>query len=57
MLDTVLNISLLILILGTSAWATNAYARGMYNRCDGCGTLNAKRRAQCRICGAEITAP
>ena len=57
MLDTVLNIGLLVLILGTSAWATNAYARAMYNRCDGCGTLNAKRRAQCRICGAEITTP
>ncbi len=55
MLDNLLNVGLVILILGTSAWATNAYARAMYNRCSGCGTLNAKRRTQCRECGAEIT--
>ena len=57
MSDILLNIGLLILILGTSAWATNAYARGMYNRCSGCGTLNAKRRSLCRECGTEITTP
>ncbi len=57
MLDSLMNIGLLLLILGTSAWATNAYARGMYNRCGGCGSLNAKRRTHCRECGSEISIP
>ncbi len=54
MLDTVLNIGLLVVILGSSAWATHAYANAMYNRCHACGSLNAKRRSHCRDCGVEI---
>lgn len=55
MLELMSNIGLLILILGSSAWITNAYGRGMYNKCDNCGTLNAKRRRQCRKCGTSMT--
>ncbi len=51
MLDFFLNAGLLVLILGSSAWATKAYAGAMYNRCPECETLNAKRRPACRTCG------
>jgi uncharacterized OB-fold protein len=37
-----------------SAIITNWFARTMYNRCESCGTLNAKRRSQCRACEQEI---
>jgi hypothetical protein len=52
--DTLLSILVLVVILGASAVVTNWFARTMYRRCDACGTLNAKRRANCRNCGAEI---
>jgi rRNA maturation endonuclease Nob1 len=53
--DTLLSLFVLVAILGVSALLTNWFARTMYNRCAACGTLNAKRRANCRSCGAEIT--
>jgi hypothetical protein len=53
-LEILLTIAVLGGILVISAVITNAYARAMYNRCKECGTLNAKRRAQCRQCSAEI---
>jgi hypothetical protein len=52
--DTLLSIVVLIAILGASALITQWFARNMYNRCAGCGTLNAKRRANCRECGRPI---
>jgi len=52
--DTLLSILVLIVILAASALVTNWFARAMYRRCTACGTLNAKRRAQCRSCQAEI---
>jgi hypothetical protein len=52
--DTLLSILVLVGILGVSAFITHWFARTMYNRCGSCGTLNAKRRAQCRSCGKEI---
>ena len=52
--DTLLNIAVLVGILLASALLTNLFARAMYNRCAGCGTLNAKRRAQCRACNREL---
>ncbi|MBI4618251.1 MAG: hypothetical protein HY720_31925 [Planctomycetes bacterium] len=43
------------LVAGTilvAAWfATSWYARAMYRVCQGCGTMNAKRRGDCRNCG------
>ena len=54
MSDTLLSIAVLIGILLASALITSWFARTMYNRCAGCGTLNAKRRAQCRACGREL---
>jgi uncharacterized OB-fold protein len=42
-------------ILILSAVITNLFARKMYNRCVKCGTLNAKRRANCRACNIEIS--
>ena len=56
MLDFLLNAGLIVLILGSSAWATKAYASAMYNRCPDCETLNAKRRPACRTCGHAFTA-
>jgi hypothetical protein len=56
MLDFLINAGLLVLILGTSALATKAYASAMYNHCPDCATLNAKRRPACRTCGHPFTA-
>jgi hypothetical protein len=52
--DTLLSLLVLVAILGVSALLTNWFARTMYNRCAACGTLNARRRANCRSCGAEM---
>ena len=46
MLDFMINAGLIVLILGTSALATKAYAGAMYNRCPECATLNAKSGAK-----------
>lgn len=54
MIQTLLGFALLAAILVVSAIITNWFARNMYNRCENCGTLNAKRRAQCRACEHEI---
>ncbi len=54
MKDILLNILVLAGILGVSALFTNWFARKMYNRCAICGILNAKRRSNCRGCGAAI---
>jgi hypothetical protein len=53
--DTLLSLLVIAVILGASALITNWFARTMYNRCAACGTLNARRRAHCRSCGAEIS--
>jgi hypothetical protein len=52
--DTLLSILVLVGILALSAIITNWFARTMYNRCANCGTLNAKRRAQCRSCHSAL---
>jgi hypothetical protein len=52
--DTLVSLLVLAGILVVSAVITSWFARTMYNRCAACGTLNAKRRANCRSCGAEI---
>lgn len=54
MWDFVLNAGLLIVIVGSSAWLTNAYTRRAYYRCAKCRNLNAKRRTHCRICGEPL---
>lgn len=50
MWETLLSVALAVGILVLSAILTNLYARGMYNRCPACGSLNAKRRTHCRVC-------
>jgi len=52
--EMVWNICLLILILGGSALVTQWFAHNMYNRCQKCGSLNAKRRSSCRVCRKPI---
>ena len=54
MKDTLLNVIVVVAILGGSALITNVFARAMYIRCEGCGTLNAKRREQCRSCQVDL---
>jgi hypothetical protein len=49
--ETILGLGLAALILGASWWVTDRFARAMYRRCAGCGTLNARRREACRECG------
>jgi hypothetical protein len=47
----VLDACVVLIILGISAVLTQVFARTMYNRCESCNTLNARRRSQCRRCG------
>ncbi|HEX8710035.1 MAG TPA: hypothetical protein VF723_17470 [Pyrinomonadaceae bacterium] len=54
MKDTLLGIAVMGGILIASALITNWFARTMYNRCAGCGTLNARRRSHCRSCSSEL---
>ena len=54
MRNTLLSIAVLVAILVASAVVTNWFARTMYNRCGSCGTLNAKRRTNCRSCNVEL---
>ncbi|HEV7858877.1 MAG TPA: hypothetical protein VGO91_09635 [Pyrinomonadaceae bacterium] len=54
MRDTLLSAVVFVSILLLSALVTNWFARTMYNRCANCGTLNAKRRAQCRSCHSPL---
>ncbi len=50
MVESVLSAVLLAAILVASWFLTDRFARWMYRRCEQCGTLNAKRRLQCRNC-------
>jgi rRNA maturation endonuclease Nob1 len=52
--DTLLSLAVLVGILGMSALFTQWFARTMYNRCDACKTLNARRRDACRSCGDPL---
>ncbi|MBI3933663.1 MAG: hypothetical protein HY316_03165 [Acidobacteria bacterium] len=54
MMDTLLNVLVLVGILGASAVFTEWFTRKMYYRCRGCLTLNAKRRTHCRQCGEPL---
>jgi hypothetical protein len=54
MKDVLLNVVMMVAILGLSAVITQLFARAMYIRCAGCGTLNAKRRTNCRTCQALL---
>jgi len=51
-----LNAAVLIVILGGSAFITSWFARTMYVRCTTCGTLNARRRTECRSCSTTLWA-
>ena len=53
-METVLSLALLAAILVVCALLTNWFANAMYRRCPACGTLNARRRTQCRQCGAAF---
>jgi len=52
--NLLLNLAVLVAILGLSAIITGWFARTMYIRCETCGTLNARRRTQCRSCQKEL---
>ncbi|HVG21469.1 MAG TPA: hypothetical protein VNI02_20685 [Blastocatellia bacterium] len=54
LLDTLLTIAVLGGILVLSAVLTNLFTRKMYFKCAECGSLNAKRRTHCRVCGHEL---
>lgn len=55
--STLVSIALVVAILGGSAIITHLFARAMYLTCARCGTLNARRRVQCRSCGWELRRP
>ena len=48
------NAAVLIGILGVSAFITSWFTRTMYIRCVACGTLNARRRTECRSCKTDL---
>jgi hypothetical protein len=52
--ETLLNIGIAIAILGGSYAIMHFFARAMYVRCESCMTLNARRRSNCRACGARL---
>jgi len=52
--DIIITILVIGGILIVPALLTNAFTRAMYYRCDGCRSLNAKRRSLCRVCGAQL---
>jgi hypothetical protein len=54
MREKLLSIALVVGILGFSAIVTQWFARTMYMTCAACHTLNARRRSQCRTCGANL---
>ncbi|MND02296.1 hypothetical protein D3C83_216270 [compost metagenome] len=54
MTDLLLNIALAAFVLGSGVVATQIYVRLAYFKCAGCGSLNAKRRSECRICGHAL---
>jgi hypothetical protein len=54
MKDILLNVIVLVAILGVSAVITQVFARAMYIRCVDCGTLNARRRTNCRNCQSAL---
>lgn len=56
MKETLLNLLVLVGILLASAVVTNWFARTMYRRCAACGTLNARRRTNCRACQQQLKA-
>ena len=49
-----MNAAVLIGILGGSAFITAWFTRTMYIRCEVCGTLNARRRKECRTCNTTL---
>lgn len=53
-MELAINIALFAAILGASWSLTNWFARRMYIVCRACGTLNARRRAMCRVCGKAL---
>lgn len=54
MRDTLLAVLLVGGILVVSLIFTQLFARAMYLHCRSCGTLNARRRVQCRECGEVL---
>jgi uncharacterized OB-fold protein len=52
--DFLLNVAVFVGILAVSAFITSWFARTMYVRCLACGTLNARRRSECRSCQTKL---
>ncbi len=50
MIESIFSVILMAGILIASWFITSQFARWMYRRCQRCGTLNAKRRLECRNC-------
>jgi rRNA maturation endonuclease Nob1 len=56
MTDALLTIAVVVAVLVLPLIITNLFVRKMYYRCSGCGSLNAKRRINCRVCGDDLIA-
>ena len=49
-----MNIALVVVIAGSGAVFTQVYCKLAYYTCANCKSLNAKRRSECRNCGASL---
>ncbi len=54
MQDILLNVALVVIIAGSGAVFTQIYCKLAYFTCADCKSLNAKRRSECRNCGAPL---
>jgi hypothetical protein len=54
MWDILMNIALVVVIAGSGAVFTQVYCKLAYYTCANCKSLNAKRRSECRNCGASL---
>lgn len=55
MIESIFSVILTAGILIASWFITSQFARWMYRRCQKCGTLNAKRRLECRNCSSLLS--
>ena len=54
LIDALITIAVVGAVLLLPLLITNLFVRKMYYRCGSCGSLNAKRRINCRVCGEQL---
>lgn len=54
MQDILWNVALVVFIAGSGIAFTQIYCKHAYAACPACKSLNARRRSECRKCGAPL---